>query len=104
MSRQRTRLLRAVTNSGRQEQNTRRKSPLNHAPCSVLRRRFRSPQLQYPDNPMQRPQPLVAIVDDDPGIRKSLEVLLNAFGYRVAVYATAEEFLVTTPAERPSCV
>lgn len=53
---------------------------------------------------MQRRQPLVAIVDDDPGIRKSLAVLLNAFGYRVEVYATAEEFLVTTPTARPSCV
>jgi FixJ family two-component response regulator len=53
---------------------------------------------------MHRRQPLVAIVDDDPGIRKSLVVLLNAFGYRVEVYASAEEFLITTPTERPSCV
>ena len=53
---------------------------------------------------MQRRQPLVAIVDDDPAIRKSLVVLLNAFGYRVEVYASAEEFLVSTPTERPSCV
>jgi FixJ family two-component response regulator len=53
---------------------------------------------------MQRRQPLVAIVDDDPGVRKSLAALLNASGYRTDLYATAEEFLVTERTERPACL
>ena len=53
---------------------------------------------------MQRRQPLVAIVDDDPGVRKSLAGLLNASGYRADLYATAEEFLVTERTERPACL
>ena len=53
---------------------------------------------------MQRRQPLVALIDDDPGVRKSLAALLSAVGYRVELYATAEEFLVTERTERPACL
>ena len=53
---------------------------------------------------MQRRQPLVALIDDDPGVCQSLAVLLKAFGYRVDLYATAEEFLVTTRTDRPACL
>lgn len=53
---------------------------------------------------MQRRQPLVALIDDDPGVRQSLSVLLKAFGYRVDLYATAEAFLVTACPDRPACL
>ena len=38
------------------------------------------------------PQHTIAVVDDDPGVRKSLARLLSAFGYRVEPFASAVEF------------
>lgn len=35
---------------------------------------------------------VVAIIDDDPGLRDALAALLDAFGYRVEVYASGEDF------------
>ena len=52
---------------------------------------------------MDKRQPLVAIVDDDSGVRKSLEALLNAFGYRVVLYECAEH-LLSAEAETPACL
>jgi FixJ family two-component response regulator len=36
---------------------------------------------------------VVAVVEDDPGMRKSIERLLRASGYGTAVFASAEEFI-----------
>jgi FixJ family two-component response regulator len=36
---------------------------------------------------------LVAVVDDDPSVRESLEPLLESAGYRARSFATAEAFL-----------
>ena len=36
---------------------------------------------------------LIAVVDDDDGVRQSLQFLLSATGHRVASYASAAEFL-----------
>jgi CheY-like chemotaxis protein len=38
---------------------------------------------------------MIAVVDDDAGIRQSLERLLNLVGYSVRTFASAEEFLVS---------
>jgi FixJ family two-component response regulator len=40
--------------------------------------------------------PLIAVVDDDQSVRKGLERLLRASGYRVEVFAAAEEVLERT--------
>ena len=48
----------------------------------------------------------VFVVDDDASVRKSLERLLRASGYRVQTFASATEFLARprTPAEGPQCL
>lgn len=47
------------------------------------------------------PEPaMVFIVDDDPGVRDSLALLLDLHGYRTRAYASASEFLAAcTPAD-----
>jgi FixJ family two-component response regulator len=40
--------------------------------------------------------PLVAVVDDDRSLRRGLERLLRSSGYRVEVFASAEELLERT--------
>jgi FixJ family two-component response regulator len=42
---------------------------------------------------MQTYSAVVAIVEDDPAMRKSIERLLQANGYATAAFASAEEFL-----------
>lgn len=54
------------------------------------------------------PQPedcLVYVVDDDPGLRRSLRFLLESVGWKVQLHASAEEFLdVAAPPAQPCCV
>jgi FixJ family two-component response regulator len=47
---------------------------------------------------------VVAIVDDDLGIRYALESLLSSLGYRTELYATAEEFVAAAIATDASCL
>ncbi len=42
---------------------------------------------------MHKDSGVVAVVEDDPGMRRSLERLLRASGYRTTSFANAEEFL-----------
>jgi len=45
---------------------------------------------------MQNPEPatnLIAVVDDDESVRRSTRLLLESFGYRAAVFESAEGFL-----------
>jgi two-component system response regulator FixJ len=46
----------------------------------------------------------VFIVDDNPGVRTSLQALFEAAGLRVATYASPGEFLDTFDAGRPGCL
>jgi FixJ family two-component response regulator len=54
------------------------------------------------------PQPedcLVYVVDDDPGLRRSLCFLLESVGWKVQLHASAEEFLdIIAPHVQPCCV
>ena len=53
-----------------------------------------------------REQPVVYVIDDDPEIRESLTLTLNAAGLRAKTYSTAEEFLVCDEklSEGPACL
>lgn len=53
---------------------------------------------------METQEHTVAIVDDDPGLRKALARLLSVRGYRVEPYASAAEFFRVAPSSKASCV
>jgi FixJ family two-component response regulator len=48
--------------------------------------------------------PLIAIVDDDPSVRRSLRRLVQSAGYRVQTFATAPEFLEALPGSPMACL
>jgi FixJ family two-component response regulator len=48
--------------------------------------------------------PTVFIVDDDPSVRRSLTRVVSSAGYRVHVFASAQEFLGREPATGPCCL
>src|SRR6516162_5043001 len=49
-------------------------------------------------------QPTVIVVDDDPGIRESVESLLRSVGLQVRALASVPEFLENGRPERPACL
>ena len=48
--------------------------------------------------------PTVFIVDDDASVRRSLTRVVSAAGYRVHVFASAQEFLAREPSTGPCCL
>ena len=46
----------------------------------------------------------IAVVDDDPSVRKALARLLSAFGYRVELFASGAAFLDAAPASKAMCL
>lgn len=57
------------------------------------------------DEIRSRPQaPLIAIVDDDPWVRKSLERLIKSEGFRTESFASAEDFIKAGDHEETSCI
>ena len=48
--------------------------------------------------------PLIGVVDDDESMREALESLLKSVGFRVAIFASAKEFLNATEHEVPDCL
>lgn len=48
-------------------------------------------------------EPTIFIVDDDPGVRDSLSLLLGLHGYRTALFARAEDFLHVVKADMQGC-
>ena len=52
---------------------------------------------------MQEPQEsnaLIAIVDDDPSVRRGLQRLIRSAGWKAETFASAQEFLARPLAER----
>jgi FixJ family two-component response regulator len=47
---------------------------------------------------------LVAIVDDDDSVRRSMERLIRSFGYRTQVFGSGVEFLASTAPDRAACL
>jgi FixJ family two-component response regulator len=48
--------------------------------------------------------PLVSVVDDDQSVRESLPDLLREFGFAVAVFSSAEEFLASDSIGQTRCL
>ncbi len=48
--------------------------------------------------------PLVSVVDDDQSVRESLPDLLREFGFAVAVFSSAEEFLASDSMGQTQCL
>lgn len=53
---------------------------------------------------MAKGEQTIAVVDDDPSVRKALARLLSVFGYRVELFASAEAFLDAAPASKAMCL
>jgi RNA polymerase sigma factor (sigma-70 family) len=53
---------------------------------------------------MSDPSPLIHIVDDDPAYCAAVARLLEASGYRVALYASAAQLLETPPPVEAGCI
>ena len=53
---------------------------------------------------MQEDTIAIAVIDDEPGVRKALARLLSAFGYRAESFASAEEFLSAAPTSKATCL
>src|SRR5262245_17622958 len=47
---------------------------------------------------------VIAILDDEPEMRKALRRLLLTYGFRVEVYERAEELLASFSTEQPDCI
>ena len=47
---------------------------------------------------------IIAIVDDDLGLRRALGRLLSGLGYRTEIFGSAEEFLRAAPTNKIACV
>jgi FixJ family two-component response regulator len=48
--------------------------------------------------------PIVHVIDDDPLIREGIERLLNACGYRAALYESASHFIDNAPTQERGCI
>lgn len=48
--------------------------------------------------------PIISVIDDDASVRSSTEGLLRSCGYRVRMFASAEEFLNASGAADCSCI
>lgn len=48
--------------------------------------------------------PVVMLLDDDPGVRRSLSLALSLAGYEVEAYATAEDLLRGLDPAQPGCL
>lgn len=47
---------------------------------------------------------VIAIVDDDPSVRRGLERLIRSMGWKAETFASAQEFLAHPPAKTSSCL
>jgi FixJ family two-component response regulator len=47
---------------------------------------------------------VIGIVDDDPGVRDALDLLLTSYGYRTELYASAEAFIIAATTTKSACL
>ncbi|MCA8987225.1 MAG: response regulator transcription factor [Planctomycetaceae bacterium] len=48
--------------------------------------------------------PVINVVDDDPAVSQAISVVARSFGYRVALYKSAEDFLYGYDDTQPGCI
>jgi FixJ family two-component response regulator len=53
---------------------------------------------------MNKPEPTVFMVDDEPAVRKSVARLLHSAGIKVAAFASSAEFLAAHEPDAPGCL
>src|SRR5215469_15208070 len=53
---------------------------------------------------LREPEAVIAIVDDDPSVRKGLQRLIRSAGWKAEAFVSAQEFLTTPRAQLPNCV
>ena len=53
---------------------------------------------------LRETEPIVAIVDDDPSVRRGLQRLIRSAGWKSETFASAQEFLARPRAAFPSCL
>jgi FixJ family two-component response regulator len=53
---------------------------------------------------LQESNAIIAIVDDDPSVRKGLERLIRSLGWKTESFGSAQEFLATARNQAPSCL
>ena len=51
-----------------------------------------------------KPEAVIAIVDDDFSVRRSLQRLIRSVGWKPEIFASAQEFLSTSRAESSNCI
>lgn len=49
-------------------------------------------------------EPLISIIDDDPGVREALQRMLRSYGFATAVFGSAEHFLASGRPCDESCL
>lgn len=77
-------------------------SELARRPAAEILRMSRS---SSDDENRSRPKAsLVAIVDDDPWVRKSIERLIKSEGFRTESFASAEDFIKAGDHQETSCI
>ena len=53
---------------------------------------------------MPKSTPVISIVDDDLSVRRALRRLIQSEGYLVETFASAHDFLSSTPSSRSGCL
>ena len=54
--------------------------------------------------PARAQLPLIAVVDDEPSVRKALERLIRAAGYAVEIFSCGMDFLRSLESRTPDCL
>jgi FixJ family two-component response regulator len=53
---------------------------------------------------MEKEQPTVVVIDDDPAIRESLDRLLRSVGLKAQLWRSVDEFLASGRPDGPACL
>jgi FixJ family two-component response regulator len=72
--------------------------------CTALEMMWMSQTSSYGRQRVALDAALIAIVEDDPWVRKSLDRLIKAEGFRTATFASAEDFLNTGDHQQTLCL
>ena len=53
---------------------------------------------------MMEAKPIIFVIDDDPSVRDSMELMLRSVGFDVKTFASAQDFLTANLPEGPGCI